>query len=417
MSVEDNVSEVSSESVDAPIQAESSVEELQDLVSAFDDDGDTNEYKSSGNNPESDDDWGNELSQIQEKIASEADNTPKEASEADSEQSDDASDEEPEAEAKPDDSEVKDEPEAEVSDKSGLIEVKTKDGVLELTLEQIQSEHPEVLQRLKNEVSGEKEIARRFSEFDQEKQAFMAEKTAIEGYVNEFAKATQDGNILGGLTYFAEFANIPPYLLKEQLIASLRPEIDKRSMMSQEEINNGRLKEENEYLVQKNESDQQKWQAEQTRAAQEKAEQDFQNQVNSIRETHNVTDEEWEAARAHLDETLPSDVETIPLSAMQERILEVRNVAATETRVSNLVDPVRDQVNEAFIAELKSLTQSHPELTDQDLQTVIKDSLRIKSEKELKKNLEQKSLEKPKKVIKNDSDRSFEDLTDLIDWD
>ena len=404
---------------DAPVQAEASAEDLQNLVSVFDDDEGTQEYKSTGSNPESDDDWGDDLNGIQEKITSEQtneDDTTEEAPEADNKQQA-STEEEGETEADVEASGAEDDEKSEPTDKPGTIEVKTQDGILELTLEQIRDEHPEILQRLKNEVSGEKEIARRFSEFDKEKTSFLAEKEEIEGYIGHFAEATKDGNVLGGLTYFAEFANIPPYLLKEQLIAALRPELDKRSMMSQDEINNSRLKEENEYLIQKNESDTQKWQQEQARAAEEQAAQNFRNQVNSIRETHKVTDEEWETARDQLDEELPSDVATIPLSAMQDRILELREQAATETLVNSLVEPVRDQVNDAFVDKLKTMVKNNPDLTKEDLQIVVKDSLKIRADKELKQNLEKKSLEKPKKVIPQDSDRSFESLSDLVEWD
>lgn len=418
---EENVSEVVETVSETPVEASGpTTEELQQSLTVFD----KNEMPSSEgtSNPEANEDWEADLDSVVKQMESKKDEKEEESLEASSEQQADTDKtEQEEAKSEVDSDAQEEELDAEEASspesESGAIEVKIDGEVQSLTLEQIREEHPEVLEDLKSGISGAKASAKRFSELDSEKKAFYAEKQQIEGYVNQFADATKDGNILGGLTYFAEFANIPPYLLKEQLIASLRPEIEKRNLMSQEEINNVRLKEENEYLTQKNESDHKKWEEEQARLKAEQAEQDLQNQINSIRETHKVTDEEWDQVLDELDKELPPEMETIPLQAMQERIIQKRQDEATNTRLNTLVEPVRDQVNDTFVSELRQLIVSHPELSDQDIQTVIKDSIKKASEAELQKNLEKKSLEQPKRVIPNDSNRSFKDLQNIIEWD
>lgn len=433
---EENSSQVESTEISAPVevvspdvveQGGSSIEELREAAGVTGASADTsNEFEAKSTGPEHDSDWDLQVKETLDAIAKGSEDNEEEASEADSEQSDESSDEPKEEESsedseesgeKDEESNKQDSSEEESTKDSTKIEVKTKDGVLELTLDQIQSEHPEILQRLKNEISGEKEIARRFSDFDKEKKEFESERSEIEGYVAKFAESTKDGNILGGLTYFAEFANIPPYLLKEQLIASLRPEYEKRSTMSQDEINNVRLREENEFLVKKNESDHQARIEEQAKEAQLKADQDLQNQINSIRETHEITDNEWEEAYSALDKELPPEVEQIPLKAIQDKIMSNRTEAVTEQRLQTLVKPVSDKVNDKFVSELRMLIKSHPELTDESLNKVIADSLKINQKRELEETLKNKSLEHNKKNVKNDAGYSIEELKNFVDWD
>jgi len=423
MSEENNSSVEAVESVESSqVSPESTGESVADLktyaASAFDED--PNEFDSNAENPEDDDNWAKEALSNLEKEEEEQ-NEEEDTSKDDSEQSDDPTPEEKNEEAKPEDSndseKEKEKPEESTEEPSTSISVKVDGEVLDLTLEQIRDEHPEVLESLKSGISGAKASAKRFSELDAEKKEFYSQKEEIEGYVSKFEKSTKDGNILGGLTYFAEFANIPPYLLKEQLIASLKPEIDKRAQMSQDQINNMRLRDENEYLTEKNESDQSKWQEEQARQAAEAAQMELQNQINSIRETHEINDSEWDAAYEALDKELPPEMDQIPLKAIEEKILSQRAELATEQRLQTLVNPVSDQVNDTFVNELRSLIQSHPQLTDQDLQTVIKDSLAQVEKKELEKQLKKKQLSKPKKLVKNDLTHSAEELRALVDWD
>jgi len=390
-----------------------SSEDLQALVS---DTFDNNEFEATAESPEKDDDWDLSLADnINEKENQEDEK--EEQPKADSEQKDKSEDAEESQEEVKDSPEGGEEPKEEVEQSPSALEVKIDGEIQELTLEQIKEEHPEVLEDLKSGISGAKASAKRFSELDAEKKSFYAEKKQIENYVAKFAETTKDGNVLGGLTYFAEFANIPPYLLKEQLIASLRPEIDKRSQMSTDQINNMRLRDENEYLSKKNESDTQKWQEEQTKQAQQAKQMELNSQINSIRETHKIDDEEWDNAYSELDKTLPPEVEVIPLKAIEEHILSNRSEKALDQRLNTLVSPVSEQVNNDFVQELRQLMVNNPGLSDEAVNTVIKDSLKMREKRELEKNLKQKNLEKPKKLVENNDNTSFKDLQDLIDWD
>lgn len=413
--VVETASEASQEAPDTGADPDSTpVEDLHLMAaSAFDADG----VSSGGESPEHDSDWETEaLKKIEEaragdEVVEEEKEAPKDEEtdpETDKQQPNDSS------EQAPKEGESKD---SEEQPPENTIKVKTKEGLIDVTLDELREQHPEILQRIKNDISGEREIAKRFSELDVEKKAFNSEKEEIESYINKFAETTREGNILGGLTYFAEFAKIPPYLLKEQLMASLKPEYDKRAAMTQDEINNVRLREENEYLVKKNESDQKAREAEQTQLAAEYAAQELQDHINSIRETHQITDEEWEQAYDLVDKELPPEVEEIPLTAIEDRVLNLRQENLNTQRLESLVKPIEDKVNARFVSELKELIQNNPQLTDQDLQIVVDDSLKLHREKELKDNLEKKKLSQPKRVVANNQSYSLKQLQDLVEWD
>lgn len=417
-----NPSESSSET-----SGESS-EELQGLVTSFED---SNSLRSSGSNPElSSDSWDEDISEVvsaikesdkkeEAEVQGQSAEEPKEYSKGDSEESENKDREEGEeslSKSAKEKESLKDSSKENSENPSKLV-VKTKEGEIEVSLEEIKKDYPEVLENLKSGISGSREIAKRFSELDVQKKAFQSEKTEIEGYINTFQESVKDGNILGGLTYFAEFANIPAYLLKEQLIASLRPEIEKRSHLSEDQINNMRLLEENRYLMEKNESDQRMRAEEQAQASREAKERELQAQINSIRETHKISEEEWEEAFKALDSELPPEQAEIPISAVKERVLGVRSEVQAQHRAEVLTAPHKDKVNDAFLGELKTLIKSRPDLTNEAISQVIRDSLKLQAERELEETLKKKSLENPKKVIKDDSSRSFKDLESLVEWD
>ena len=105
------------------------------------------------------------------------------------------------------------------------------------------------LQDLLNNYSGKTSYDKRFQEFSSERTRYQEEKerhdteiTEIKGYIDDFAHKIKNEDALGALEYFAEFAGMKPYEFRTELIRQISPEVERRSMMSSDEVENENLK-------------------------------------------------------------------------------------------------------------------------------------------------------------------------------
>lgn len=253
------------------------------------------------------------------------------------------------------------------------------------------------LQDLKDGYSGQKEVQRRFSELDKERKEWQDEKSLVEGYIGDFRQRMESGNILSGLAYFAEFAGKPGYVVKEQLMAALEPEFRARMEMTPEELQNSLLKQENEFLSQRNESETHKRAEEQAKLQAENAEKELQASISQFRETHKLSEEEWNQAFDTLDKEVPAD-QDITVEMVQKRALEVQADSNASNLVTELTTDVEDLINDDFKAELKSLILRMPELTNEQLSQIVKDSLQDAEKKRLESSLKEKGAIKKKKT-------------------
>ena len=273
------------------------------------------------------------------------------------------------------------------------------------------------LQDLKNAYSGKKEIDKRFTELDKERKEWQDEKSQVEGYIAEFGNRVKDGNIMGGLAYFADFAGIPAYLLKEQLIAAITPEIQSRANMTQEEISNQLLKGENDFLQQRNESERERNTKEQARLQSQQAERDLKVEIESVRETHKIEEEDWNEAFSALDETLPQD-QNINVEMVKNVILEKRRLDLIDTKADSFTKEYSDVLNDEFKTTLKGIMQDHPEFTDDDIKAIVKEAISKHTDKQVSDRLSKK-IKKPnsKTPATEKEEKSEFDFSDLVDWD
>lgn len=331
--------------------------------------------------------------------------------------------EHPELEEEESEEEEKEAPEDEKEDKKVKEEVEETQKEEEITSETIKDKTFKIKvdgkeveisgQDLINKASGNLAVEKRFAELDKEKKAFYDEKSQVEAYIADFGAKVKDGNILGGLEYFGQFAGLPPYVLKEQLIAALTPVIEERAYLTPEELKNQQLKAENEYLAQKNESDAKRSQEKQAQEQQEAAQRELDQAVNGLKETHSISEQEWDLAFTNLDETLPPDQEIFP-DMVKEKVLEIRNQTQLSNRVKTVVSDYEGELNDQFIADLKKVAMENPDLSDDDLKKVIEESLKLHKEKQLKERLKNKSKNKSGQSQK-DEDLDEYDLSEYLD--
>jgi len=318
--------------------------------------------------------------------------------------------EEPKEESE--DSEKSEEPEAEAEEvpvEARLDELnqKLESGELEI---QIDEETSVTLKDLKNDYIGQKEISRRFSDLDVKNKQMEKDTEEINGYINEFASRLKDGDSVGAMAYFGEFAGVPPYMVKEQLIAALRPEIIRREQMTAVEVQNEYLNNQNDYLQQQRESDSQL-------RAKEQAQTELQQREQSIRETHNIDEETWNETYQGIKETLEEGEELTP-ELVAETIEYGRMYQQAESLVNNFEGDLGD--TEKWVEDLVDVKEKYPDFTEEDLQEVLKTAYETykqsSAEQKLAKKVEAKKAP-TKQQTKQKAQPQEDDIDpELEDW-
>ena len=298
--------------------------------------------------------------------------------------------------------------EVDPSESLQALNEKLESGELEIQLDE---ETSVTLKELKNNFVTSKEIARKFSEIDVEKKAVEKDVQEIEGYINEFASKLKDGDSVGAMQFFGEFAGVPPYMIKEQLIAALRPEVIRREQMNATDIQNEYLQQQNEYLTQQRESENERRVAEQSQA-------ELQNSINSIRETHNIDENTWDEAVSFVRENLEEGMELTP-ELVSNFIVSERNYSQAESVVENFEGQLEDKGQ--WIEDLAEVKEKYPHFTDEDLQEVLNSAYETysknKTEQKLAKKVAEKSAPKKQQTKTKTQVKEVEDLDpELDDW-
>lgn len=306
----------------------------------------------------------------------------------------------------------------EVKEEEGKEEEKEEELSLESLQEQIEKgelnikhkvdgEEVELsLQELKDNYAGKVAYDKKFSELDVKTKAHENDLKEVNEYISNFGAKMKDGDVIGAFQYFGQFADIPPYMIKEQLMAALKPELMRRQELSTDELANEMLKAQNEHLLEKQES-------ESKQREKEASQSELQSSINSIREARSIEETEWNDALKYLDESLEPDVQITP-SLVEDFILQ--------DRAYNLVDKTIQEVdssiagNAEFEDMLQKLILDNPSFTEQQIKDIVTEASSASKKQKASEKLKQKvSKSEPKKVEKK-VEIAEEDMEDL-DWD
>lgn len=283
-----------------------------------------------------------------------------------------------------------------------------EDGSYESTIKVDGKEEIVSLKELKSNYSGKVAYDKKFTELDKRDKINQAEYKKINTVVDNFANGVKEGDILSAFSKVGEFAKIPSYILKEQLIAALTPEINRRAGLSEDQINNESLTEQNKYLKESKESENKKLISEQATSA-------LNNKVNSIRETHKIEDVEWTSAIKTLDERLPKDQPITP-ELVQEEILSTRIDSRAVELLTKYDAPLGG--NADWIKSLKEIINQNPDFTDEDVNDIIETAAKqsgYKSTTSKLKNKLSKNTPTKKKVSESSEEEEIDqDLADLF---
>jgi len=274
--------------------------------------------------------------------------------------------------------------ENEESDSSGeskeeLIELKVDGEIQKVSLEDLKSNY-----------SGKVAYDKKFTELDQERQSFKKEYEEIEGYINSFGEKMQSGDAVGAMEYFAQFSNMAPHQVKFALLQGLKPEYDRLSQMSVEEINSEYAQLESGYYKEQLESNKQTLESQQ-------ASMELQRQEQSLREAHKIDVEEWSSIENTLKEQMSEETQITP-ELVKDYVLENRMYV----RAENAIETVDASLltDDTIVETLKHQIEINPTLTDDDIITMVKNAVSIADKEETSSKLADKVQSKGKPEAK-----------------
>tara|TARA_Y100001973_G_scaffold102781_1_gene168551 strand:- start:2536 stop:3726 length:1191 start_codon:yes stop_codon:yes gene_type:complete len=264
------------------------------------------------------------------------------------------------------------------------------------------------LQDLLNNYSGKTSYDRKFQEFSESKKELEAERNnyqaeleSINEYIGNFAQKIQQDDAMGALEYFAEFSGMKPYEFRNELVRQLAPEVERRSLLSYEEIENENLRQQNEYLLRQQES------AEANRTS-EQAKQELGNKIRQMQEAHGISDEDFEKSYYELVESnYEGDVTP---DVVAEYYVHTQAYSRAESVLETIDTNLRNQ--QQIVENFQRVIVNNPDFDDNDLKEIAEEvygDFKKKASKSVSKKLPK--AEKPQtKSNKKEDYVSFEDF-------
>ena len=264
------------------------------------------------------------------------------------------------------------------------------------------------LQDLLNNYSGKTSYDRKFQEFSESKKELEAERNnyqaeleSINEYIGNFAQKIQQDDAMGALEYFAEFSGMKPYEFRNELVRQLAPEVERRSLLSYEEIENENLRQQNEYLLRQQES------AEANRTS-EQAKQELGNKIRQMQEAHGISDEDFEKSYYELVESnYEGDVTP---DVVAEYYVHTQAYSRAESVLETIDTNLRNQ--QQIVENFQRVIVNNPDFDDNDLKEIAEEvygDFKKKASKSVSKKLPKAEKPKTKSTQKEDY-VSFEDF-------
>jgi Xaa-Pro aminopeptidase len=225
------------------------------------------------------------------------------------------------------------------------------------------------LQDLLNNYSGKVSYDKKFQEFSSDKKEFEGYKQDydkqienINTYINNFADKIKNNDPLGALSYFAEFSGMKPHEFKRELLNQIAPEVERRSIMSTEELKAEELQSENEYLLKQQESVQEQSKQEQSR-------QELEQEIATVQEAHGISDEAFENAYQELKD---SDYEgDINPQAIAEYHMHSEAFSRAGDILSSVNPTLADQ--DQVVESLQKVIVENPSFDNDDLKEIVEE--------------------------------------------
>jgi len=272
------------------------------------------------------------------------------------------------------------------------------------------------LQELLNNYSGKVSYDKKFQELNDERNNFEQEYGYYEENINELLDNTEaieelmeNNNYLGALEKFAEFSGMEPFQFKRELLAQLTPEMERRSLLSPEELRAEELAAQNEYL-----SRQAQLSEEQIMEQQEYEE--VYAQVRAVQEQYGIEDADFRWCYDQLAEVAEQDG--------FEGEITVDHVAQYYYNVTayQAAHDILNQTNPALISNaevldnLQQIIVDNPDFSEQDIVDIVNEvygGIQKQASKNVSQKISNQNSSQPKK---SNAKRDYEDYVDWEDF-
>lgn len=263
------------------------------------------------------------------------------------------------------------------------------------------------LQELLNNYSGKVSYDKKFQEissdrkdFESYKDKYDAEIKQINSYINDFANKFRQNDALGALEYFAEFAGMKPHEFRRELLNQLTPEMERRSVMTEDQIKAEELAFQNEYLMRQQESVQKQLQEEQSQK-------ELEAEIVSVQEAHGISDEDFENA---YNELVDSEYEgkINPAAVAEYHIHSTAYSKADE--ILGRIDPVLAS-QDPVVESLQKVIVENPSFDDNDLIEIVQ-QVYNDFKKDTSKTVSKKAI-----TPKRQETKQSQNNENYVDWD
>jgi len=267
------------------------------------------------------------------------------------------------------------------------------------------------LQELLNNYSGKMSYDKKFQEFSSSKKDFDTYKDqydkdieAITGYVSTFRDKMNSEDPMEALNYFAEFSGMKPHEFKRQLVNAMIPEVNRLSGMSADQYQAEYLKQENEYLHKKQESDT-------VKQSEQQSLKELEREIQQIQEAHNMSEEEFSQAYHELTDT-DFEGEITP-----QVVVDYHTHSTAFSKAETILSQVNSSLvqNDEIVERLQNVIVENPVFDDNDLIEIVQEvygNVQKESSEKLSRKVapKQQSRQQPKKL-------SLQNIQDYVDWD
>ena len=225
------------------------------------------------------------------------------------------------------------------------------------------------LQELLNNYSGKMSYDKKFQElssqrkdFEQTQKEYNKQIENINNYINGFADKLKNNDALGALSYFAEFSGMKPHEFQRELLSQIAPEVERRAIMTPEELKNEELQAQNEYLLKQQESAQEQSQRQQALVELEK-------EIANVQEAHGISDEAFENA---YNELVDSNYEgEINPKAVAEYYMHSQAFSRADEILSSISPQLASQ--DQVIETLQQVIMENPSFDNNDLKEIVQE--------------------------------------------
>lgn len=237
------------------------------------------------------------------------------------------------------------------------------------------------INELKNNFAGKTDWTRKYTELDKERKAFLKEKQQIESYVNNFRNMAQSKDMVAAAKFLGELSNLPPHEVVDQLIASLAPEINRRSELDSRELELEKRQAETEYQRKQIESRQSQMEAEQKQSL-------LDSQINEVMSARKISDSEWDEAFAELDSRLPADENITP--ELVGEYVSYKRINSQAGSILSSFEGGKYASNSAVVDAVKGLIEDYPDFSQEDYLEVLEKSFKPAQQQQLEEKVAKK---------------------------